>query len=114
MPRPKDCEFSKETIIEALKRSHFSCERCGIPKKDTMQGYLEIHHMLGIAMALKFYPHLSFSVISSVANARVLCFHCHQVEDNEAKYTHPEMAVRLENENNLKYLLSRKRPKRIA
>lgn len=114
MPRPKDCEFSKETIIEALKRSHFTCERCGIPKEETFEGYLEIHHMLGIARACSLYPELSHAVISSLQNAKVLCIKCHQIEDNETKYNHKEMYTRLLHENNLKYLLTQQRTKRIA
>lgn len=95
MPRPQDMEFSKETILEALKRSHFCCERCGIHKHKAQDGYLEIHHMLGIAVALRLYPEFSHSVISSLANTRVLCKPCHQIEDNEMKYRHAEMAASL-------------------
>lgn len=114
MPRPKDCEFTKEVVIEALKRADFKCERCGIPKEETFEGYLEIHHILGIARAVNLYPEISHLLISSLANSRVLCIKCHQIEDNEAKYNHREMADRLKNTNRVKYLITQRRVSRIA
>lgn len=114
MPRPKDCEFSDQTKLEALRRSNFCCERCGIPKKETFEGYLEIHHVLQICKAVSLYPEISHLLISSLANARVLCLKCHQIEDNESKNNHKEMADRLKNMDRAKFLLTQRRVNRIA
>lgn len=96
MPRLPECEFSDATKLEALKRAGWCCERCGIPKKETIEGYLEIHHVLGIALACELYPELSHTLIASIANARVLCKKCHLIEDRESKKFHSINARRLE------------------
>lgn len=78
--------------MEALRRAGWCCERCGIPKEDTIEGYLDIHHVLGIADAIRFYPELSHAIIASLVNARVLCKKCHVIEDRESRRNHKETA----------------------
>lgn len=95
--RPESMEFSKETIVEALKRANFTCECCGIKKQDTQEKYFEIHHRLGIAIALRYHPELSHALISSLANAMVLCIPCHKVLDREDRKHHKKIAKALQN-----------------
>jgi len=90
--RPREYEFTPETKILALKRANWRCEDCRVPKHMARDGYLEIHHMLAIAIAITDYPFLAPAVISSLANARVLCKDCHQKADNNMRFDHPEMA----------------------
>lgn len=92
MNRPREYEFTPETKLEALKRANFRCEGCGVPKREARDGYLEIHHVLGVAAAIKFYPSLAPAIISSLANAQVLCKDCHQQEDNRMQFNHPKIA----------------------
>ncbi len=105
--RPRSCEFQKETIAMALNRADYKCERCGIPKEETFEGYLEIHHLLGIADAVRYYPEISHALIASLKNARVLCCKCHKIEDKESRVFHGEMARRLQHREPNK-LLQRK------
>lgn len=100
MPRPPEYEFTAETKLEALRRSSlknkerlFCCEQCGKTKKQV--GYLEIHHKLGIAVARRFYPQISAAVISSLANAEVLCPKCHDRRDVEDRKRHKFFAQAL-------------------
>ena len=81
--RPSSCEFTKEVKIEALKKADWCCEECGIKKQDTVNGYLEIHHRVGIAVALLNHPELSHAMIASIANAVVLCIPCHRLMDKQ-------------------------------
>jgi protein-tyrosine-phosphatase len=71
------------TKIEALQNANWRCERCGIEKKDTPEQYLEIHHRLGISIALHNIPSIEHALLSSVANAQVLCRKCHKIQDQE-------------------------------
>jgi len=93
--RPKTCEFTKEVKVEALRKADWCCEECGIKKKDTVDGYLEIHHRVGIAVALHNHPELSHAMIASIANAVVLCIPCHDLMDREDPKHHKEYAVEL-------------------
>jgi len=93
--RPKSCEFTNEVKIEALKKADWCCEECGIKKKDAEKGYLEIHHRVGIAVALHNHPELSHAMISSIANAVVLCIPCHRLMDSEDPKHHREYAKEL-------------------
>lgn len=86
--RPKSCEFSEQTKLEALNRSQWQCEDCGIKKKDTPEGFLHIHHKLGIATALYRYPELSHALIASINNALVTCVACHKKRDREDPKKH--------------------------
>jgi len=93
--RPVEYEFSKETKLEALNRAGWCCERCGIYKEETFEGYLEIHHVVGISLAIHYYPELAPVLISSLANARVLCEKCHTIEDVEDRKKHKENVTKL-------------------
>ena len=75
-------EFSDHTKIEALRRADWTCECCGIKKKDAPDGYLELHHRLGIAIAVRQFPELSNAVIKSVENCMCLCATCHKMIDH--------------------------------
>ncbi len=92
--RPASAEFSDETKLEALRRANWRCERCGRQKQDV--GYLEIHHRLGIAIALRYHPEISHALLSSIANARVLCHDCHRIEDQSDRRKHQELARELQ------------------
>lgn len=70
-------EFSPEVKLDALKRAHWRCERCGKHKSETPEGYLEIHHILAIGIVIKDYPQLAPAIVKSLANAKVLCCDCH-------------------------------------
>lgn len=98
MQRPREYEFSSEVKLAALRRSNFKCEDCGVPKHLARDGYLEIHHMLGVAAAIQFYPSLAPAIISSLANARTLCKDCHQAADNRMQFNHPSIAFGLINQ----------------
>jgi len=93
--RPKSCEFTNEVKVEALRKADWCCEECGIKKKDTVDGYLEIHHRVGIAVALHNHPELSHAMIASIANAVVLCIPCHRLMDSEDPKHHKEYAREL-------------------
>lgn len=95
MRRPADYEFSPQTKLEALRRANWKCEICGVPKQSARDGYLEIHHKLAIAVAIQYYPSLGHTIISSLANAQVLCKDCHQQEDNRMRFNHPMIAAGL-------------------
>lgn len=95
MNRPREYEFTPDTKIDALKRSGFKCELCGVPKHEARDGYLEIHHKLAIAAAINYYPSLAPALIRSIANAQVLCKDCHQQEDNRMRFNHPMIAAGL-------------------
>ena len=91
--RPRTCEFSDKTKLDALRRCNFTCERCHKPKREV--GYLEVHHVLGIAIALNYYPQISHAVISSLENAKCYCQKCHDVMDREDRKRHQEIAKEL-------------------
>jgi 5-methylcytosine-specific restriction endonuclease McrA len=93
--RPADCEFSPQTIKDALWRAGYKCERCDRTKPEIRDHYFEIHHKLGIAHALAYYPNLSHAIIRSLANAEVLCKDCHQEATNEMNYVYQTMAAGL-------------------
>jgi len=93
--RPKTCEFTKEVKLEALRKADWCCEECGIKKKDAVEGYLEIHHRVGVVVALRNHPELSHAMISSIANAVVLCIPCHRLMDSEDPKHHNEYAKEL-------------------
>ncbi len=95
--RPSACEFSKQTKIETLKRSGFCCEECGKKKYECNPPYLEIHHVVGIAIAIQYHPELSHAMISSVANAESLCVSCHKKRDVLDRRNHKELAKQLYN-----------------
>lgn len=91
--RPPEYEFTYKTRVEALKRAKFTCEECGVRQED---GYaLFVHHVLGIAFARYYYPSIAPVVISSLANARVLCSDCHLEADNAMREDHAYLAARL-------------------
>ena len=90
--RPKSCEFTREVKNEALRKADWCCEECGIKKKDAVDGHLEIHHKVGIAVALLNHPELSHAMIASIANAVVLCIPCHRLMDSEDAKHHREYA----------------------
>ena len=93
-------EFSDETKIEALKRASFKCEDCGRSKEDLKKagepGYFQLHHILGIAVAVRLFPWIGYEVIKSVENCRCLCHKCHRVEEN-SRPDHEEIATELLN-----------------
>jgi len=93
--RPKSCEFTREVKNEALRKADWCCEECGIKKKDAVDGYLEIHHKVGIAVALLSHPELSHAMIASIDNAVVLCIPCHRLMDSEDAKHHREYAKEL-------------------
>jgi len=76
----KPFEFTKQTKTEALRRAGFSCESCGVSKRETKEKYFEIHHQIAIGWYLKnkeqFY-FVSHAFISSLENAMCLCVDCH-------------------------------------
>lgn len=74
-------EFSKQTILEALQRCNFTCDVCGKHKKETPEGYLEAHHLVGIYFFLKYkkeFPGMTREIMRSVANCSMLCVECHK------------------------------------
>jgi len=93
--RPVSCEFTREVKIEALRKADWCCEECGIRKRDAVNGYLEIHHKVGIAVALLNHPELSHAMIASIANAVVLCIPCHRLMDKLDAKHHREYAKEL-------------------
>ncbi len=93
--RPSDMEFSRETKIEALKRANWQCECCGVKKKDTKEGYLELHHRLGVMLAVHHYPEFAHTLIASLANCQVLCIPCHDAMDRLNQRQHKAQAQRL-------------------
>lgn len=93
--RPEDCEFTKETKLSALRRANWKCEQCGIDKQHAPEHYLEIHHKLGIALALRHHPEISHALISSLANAEVLCIKCHDKKDITDRKKHMQYAQEL-------------------
>jgi len=93
--RPKSCEFTREVKIEALRKADWCCEECGIKKQDAVDGYLEIHHKVGVAVALLNHPELSHAMIASIDNAVVLCIPCHRLMDSEDAKHHREYAKEL-------------------
>jgi len=93
--RPKSCEFTREVKNEALRKADWCCEECGIKKQDAVDGYLEIHHKVGIAVALLNHPELSHAMIASIDNAVVLCIPCHRLMDSEDAKHHREYAKEL-------------------
>ena len=92
--RPKTCEFSDATKLEALKRADWRCEECGKTKQEV--GHFEIHHRVGIAIALSHHPELSHAMISSLANSVCLCASCHKKADIKDRRHHVENAKKLE------------------
>lgn len=84
--RPPEMEFRHETKVQGLKNAGFCCERCGIAKKDTPEGYLEIHHKAPIHYLLRYYPDLSPSIVRSIVNLEILCISCHEEEHNLEDY----------------------------
>lgn len=93
-------EFSKSTVIEALKRANFTCENCGTRKLDTPEKYLEIHHLIYVWYAIdNNIPH---AIITSVENAMCLCHSCHvelhraEPDIDEFEYLLAEIALHLD------------------
>jgi len=93
--RPVSCEFTNQVKIAALRKADWCCEECGIKKKDTVDGYLEIHHKVGVVVALRNHPELSHAMIASLANAVVLCIPCHRLMDKLDASHHKEYAKEL-------------------
>jgi len=94
--RPPEMEFPRETKVDALRNADWKCEMCGVKKKETEQGFLEIHHILPVYIAVKYYPHVSAVAIRSLANAEVLCVSCHHKRhewEDFAEYN--EQAIKL-------------------
>lgn len=87
--RPKDYEFSGRVKMEAIKRANYACEECGV------SGYVEVHHMLGIYYAVTVYKDIAPWMISSLANAKVLCPTHHTEADNAMHTTHAYHAAKL-------------------
>ena len=100
MSRPPEYRFSTETKREALKRADFKCENCGRNKKETPEQYLEVHHLLAVSMAVRYYPELAPTLVSSLVNALVTCHDCHIILDQEAMGNHKYHAAKLKNEKN--------------
>lgn len=75
-------EFDKSTIIECLKKADFRCELCDRSKEDLKADneafYFEIHHILGIAIAVRYFPEIPIAIIKSLENAMCLCVDCHK------------------------------------
>lgn len=69
--------FSYETKIKALERSRYRCEQCG--RTHSRKNQLEVHHVVAIWFAREV-PALALQVITSIANAKVLCHSCHNEE----------------------------------
>lgn len=86
MPRPASCEFSRSTKWEARKRAGHKCEICDA------RAELSVHHLLGIDIALKYYPEISHAAIRSLANALCLCSACHNHMDKQAHTNHQIVA----------------------
>jgi len=97
-------DFDKETKREALRLSHYRCEVCGKMKHETPEGFLSIHHLLPICIALEFYPEFSASLIASLANTMVVCVECHKEQDMLSMKYHEAFAQAL--------LASTKQPKK--
>ncbi len=95
MSRPKEYEFPHQTVIDALRRADWKCEQCGKPKKDTPEGYLELHHLLPVMIAVKYYPHILPELIASLDNCKVLCCQCHSKADEESRLNHPRLALEI-------------------
>ncbi len=87
--RPSSYEFGGETKRQAIARSGNKCEECG------QEGYVEIHHLLGIWYAVNMYPQIEPYLISSIANAICLCLDCHHMYDARLKKEHPYYAAKL-------------------
>lgn len=90
--RPPELEFSDATKRDALRNAGYKCERCGVPKGQARDGYLEIHHKLAIWCVVNYYPYLLPEVVRSIVNAEVLCKDCHQEADNNMRFTHQDTA----------------------
>lgn len=75
-------EFTKETILAALRFADFRCEECHRSKPqlalDGEKPYFEMHHILGIEIAVRYFPEISAEVIKSIANCEVVCRECHR------------------------------------
>ena len=92
-------EFDKETICEGLKECGYTCERCGVKKKDTLDGYLEAHHRLPIHIVTHYFPHIAPAFIKSLSNLEILCIPCHRLEhQNEDDLKYREYAEYFEQE----------------
>lgn len=83
-------EFDTRIKQASKERAGFVCERCG---KETDK--LEIHHILPIAIAIKYYPRIAPEVIRSLANAQCLCKECHKKADVRARQNHEAIAQNL-------------------
>ena len=75
-------EFDVDTVGLALLRANHRCEHCGRTKKALRRAdesdMFEIHHILWIEHAFRFYPNLRPETVGSLMNAQVLCCKCHQ------------------------------------
>lgn len=91
--RPTTAEFTKETKLAALRRDNWSCQECG--KRKELVGHLEIHHLLGIAIALQCHPEVSHAMLSSLENSICLCPSCHKIRDKIDRKKHKEYAQEL-------------------
>lgn len=108
-------EFPQEVKEEALRLSNYRCEVCGCRREDTEQGFLTIHHVLPICIALKFYPEISGELIRSLANTKVLCRDCHEEQDRLSMKHHEVYAqALLASTRKLKPRGTRKRGKKTA
>lgn len=87
--RPREYEFPGRVKVEAVRRSGHKCEECGL------EGYVEVHHLLGIYYAVNFYPQIEPYLVSSIANAICLCLDCHHMYDARLKEEHPYYAAKL-------------------
>lgn len=55
MPRPrKEYNFSKDVKLKALRSTDFCCAVSGLHKRETLEGYLEIHHQIAICFYLAY------------------------------------------------------------
>ncbi len=82
-------EFSKETMLLALKDAWFKCDKCGKPKKECRDGYLEGHHRIFVAFAIAH--DIPAWVVSNVYNCQILCKDCHLEVHREQKSPPPEV-----------------------
>jgi len=101
--RPPEFLFNHETKQKAKERAGWKCELCGEPAD-----YLEVHHRIAIWFALEV-PALSYIVISSLANAQVVCGEDHsKLHAQESRTYYAQLAPQVLKE----YLESTIRPEK--
>lgn len=66
-------EFDRNEIKERKRQLSFTCEKCGT------EGKTFAHHIVSIGYAVRH--HLPHTIISSMANCKMLCESCHEEAD---------------------------------